>query len=201
MGSGLRKCFNILIQLGHAPFATLHTGIDLSNMPTEGGRNPMKIGGLNSRSLTWKFPVSLLRGPLSLLSSWGVKLQDENTLRKSFHCAWQIHSHIVFPIKYRKVLLDEVVTKIITVMINDKAMLKKMSNNWNSSNSSIPRQLAAGFFISTCPLHVSPKMVPDPHFFKAITQAWPHYLTLASPSSCLPVTLPRHEISTSVHIK
>ncbi|MGP0594475.1 IS200/IS605 family transposase [Nitrospira sp. T9] len=34
-------------------------------------------------------------------------------MRKSSHCAWQIHYHIVFPVKYRKVLLDEKVTKII----------------------------------------------------------------------------------------
>ena len=40
-------------------------------------------------------------------------LQDDNTVRKSSHCAWQIHYHIVFPVKYRKVLLDEEVTKII----------------------------------------------------------------------------------------
>ncbi len=36
VGSGLRKCFNILIQLGHGPFAPSHTGIDLSKIPTEG---------------------------------------------------------------------------------------------------------------------------------------------------------------------
>lgn len=43
----------------------------------------------------------------------GVRLQDDKTVRKSSHCAWQIHYHIVFPVKYRKVLLDEEVTKII----------------------------------------------------------------------------------------
>ncbi len=50
IGSGLRKCENTLIQLGHVPFAASHTGIDLSNMPTEGGRISMQIGGLHSRS-------------------------------------------------------------------------------------------------------------------------------------------------------
>ncbi len=40
-------------------------------------------------------------------------LQDENNVRKSSHCAWQIHYHIVFPVKYRKALLDEEVTNII----------------------------------------------------------------------------------------
>jgi len=42
-----------------------------------------------------------------------VKLQDENKVRKSSHCAWQIHYHIVFPVKYRKALLDEEVTNLI----------------------------------------------------------------------------------------
>ena len=34
-------------------------------------------------------------------------------VRKGDHCAWQIHYHIVFPVKYRKVLLDLEVTQII----------------------------------------------------------------------------------------
>jgi len=42
-----------------------------------------------------------------------LKPQDENKVRKSSHCAWQIHDHIVFPVTYRKVLLDEERTKII----------------------------------------------------------------------------------------
>ena len=42
-----------------------------------------------------------------------MKLQDDNTVRKSSHCAWQIHYHIVFPVKYRKALLDEAGTQII----------------------------------------------------------------------------------------
>jgi putative transposase len=33
---------------------------------------------------------------------------------KGYHCAWQIHYHIVFPVKYRKSLLDEDVVSIIT---------------------------------------------------------------------------------------
>ena len=52
MGAGLRQCFHLVIQCGHAPFVTSHVGIDLFNMPTEGGRDPMKIGGLHSRSLS-----------------------------------------------------------------------------------------------------------------------------------------------------
>ena len=36
-----------------------------------------------------------------------------DTVRKAYHCVWQIHYHIVFPVKYRKALLDEEVTEII----------------------------------------------------------------------------------------
>ena len=39
--------------------------------------------------------------------------QRDEVVRKGAHCAWQIHYHIVFPVKYRKALLDEVVTTII----------------------------------------------------------------------------------------
>ena len=39
--------------------------------------------------------------------------QRDNEVRKGAHCAWQIHYHIVFPVKYRKALLDEEVTAII----------------------------------------------------------------------------------------
>jgi putative transposase len=34
-------------------------------------------------------------------------------VRKGYHCAWQIHYHIVFPVKYRKALLDNEVVEII----------------------------------------------------------------------------------------
>jgi putative transposase len=34
-------------------------------------------------------------------------------VKKGYHCAWQIHYHIVFPVKYRKTLLDEEVKKNI----------------------------------------------------------------------------------------
>jgi len=36
-----------------------------------------------------------------------------NKVNKGNHCAWQIHYHIVFPVKYRKALLDEDVVGII----------------------------------------------------------------------------------------
>src|SRR5260370_25607221 len=35
-------------------------------------------------------------------------------VQKASHCAWQIHYHVVFPVKYRKTLLDEEVVQIIT---------------------------------------------------------------------------------------
>jgi putative transposase len=36
-----------------------------------------------------------------------------NNVRKGYHRAWQIHYHIVFPVKYRKALIDADVTAII----------------------------------------------------------------------------------------
>lgn len=38
---------------------------------------------------------------------------SKETVRKGYHCAWQIHYHIVFPVKYRKALLDFEVQEII----------------------------------------------------------------------------------------
>ncbi len=38
---------------------------------------------------------------------------EEGRVRKGYHCAWQIHYHIVFPVKYRKALLDREVVEII----------------------------------------------------------------------------------------
>lgn len=37
----------------------------------------------------------------------------ETDVRKGYHCAWQIHYHIVFPVKYRRALLDKEVVQII----------------------------------------------------------------------------------------
>ena len=39
--------------------------------------------------------------------------QRAEEVRKGAHCAWQIPYHMVFPVKYRKALLDEEVTVII----------------------------------------------------------------------------------------
>jgi len=38
---------------------------------------------------------------------------DKGEVQKGYHCAWQIHYHLVFPVKYRKALLDKMVIKII----------------------------------------------------------------------------------------
>jgi putative transposase len=38
---------------------------------------------------------------------------SDETVHKGYHCAWQIHYHIVFPVKYRKALLDKEVTNIL----------------------------------------------------------------------------------------
>jgi hypothetical protein len=40
-------------------------------------------------------------------------VDDERRVKKGHHCAWQIHYHIVFPVKYRRSLLDEEVVKVI----------------------------------------------------------------------------------------
>jgi putative transposase len=37
----------------------------------------------------------------------------EGKVRKGYHCAWEIHYHIVFPVKYRKVLLYKEVVEVI----------------------------------------------------------------------------------------
>ena len=36
-----------------------------------------------------------------------------DAVEKASHCAWQIHYHIVFPVKYRRGLLDDTVVNII----------------------------------------------------------------------------------------
>ncbi len=36
-----------------------------------------------------------------------------DVVEKANHCAWQIHYHILFPVKYRRGLLDEAVVRII----------------------------------------------------------------------------------------
>jgi len=38
---------------------------------------------------------------------------SKGEVQKGYHCAWQVHYHLVFPVKYRKVLLDGMVVKII----------------------------------------------------------------------------------------
>ncbi len=38
---------------------------------------------------------------------------SDEPIHKGYHGAWQIHYHIVFPVRYRKALLDREVTTII----------------------------------------------------------------------------------------
>ena len=38
---------------------------------------------------------------------------QESGVNKGYHCAWQIHYHVVFPVKYRKAFLDHEVVRII----------------------------------------------------------------------------------------
>lgn len=40
-------------------------------------------------------------------------MKRETEVKKGYHCAWQIHYHIVFPVKYRRGLLDKEVVEII----------------------------------------------------------------------------------------
>ena len=44
---------------------------------------------------------------------WRMADQRDEAVSKKAHCAWQIHYPIVFPVKYRRSLLDEAVTTII----------------------------------------------------------------------------------------
>ena len=37
----------------------------------------------------------------------------KNEVHKGYHCAWQIHYHFVFPVKYRKALIDPDITQFI----------------------------------------------------------------------------------------
>jgi len=41
------------------------------------------------------------------------------SVEKGYHCVWQIHYHIVFPVKYRKALLYRELTKIIVDIAQD----------------------------------------------------------------------------------
>ena len=40
-------------------------------------------------------------------------------VQKGYHCAWQIHYHLVFPVKYRKALLDKMVIEKIEKTAED----------------------------------------------------------------------------------
>ena len=38
---------------------------------------------------------------------------EEEKVNKASHCAWQIHYHVVMPVKYRKALIEERVERVI----------------------------------------------------------------------------------------
>ena len=40
-------------------------------------------------------------------------MDEESKVHRGYHCVWEIHYHIVFPVKYRKGLLDQEVVEII----------------------------------------------------------------------------------------
>jgi putative transposase len=42
-----------------------------------------------------------------------MKSGSNQEVRKASHCAWQIHYHVVFPVKCRKALLDDEVERIV----------------------------------------------------------------------------------------
>ena len=42
-----------------------------------------------------------------------------DVVEEASHCAWQIHYHIVFPVKYRRRLLDEAVVRIIMLIAKE----------------------------------------------------------------------------------
>ena len=40
-------------------------------------------------------------------------MKDQEHIHRGYHCVWQIHYHIVFPVKYRKELLKAEVVEVI----------------------------------------------------------------------------------------
>ena len=40
-------------------------------------------------------------------------VEERERLYRGYHCVWQIHYHIVFPVKYRKMLLKKEVIEVI----------------------------------------------------------------------------------------
>ena len=38
---------------------------------------------------------------------------EEEKVNKASHCAWQVHYHVVMPVKYRKALIDERVERVM----------------------------------------------------------------------------------------
>ena len=47
---------------------------------------------------------------------------EREQVRKGYHFAWQIHYYIVFPVKYRKALLD---AEVVEIMLQKQIAIKE----------------------------------------------------------------------------
>ena len=76
-----------------------------------------------------------------------VREDSKDTVNKGYHCVWQIHYHIVFPVKYRKTLMDEDVTRIIVETAEEiqerYAITDLRINNWTINLKNICRNPTA----------------------------------------------------------
>ena len=46
-------------------------------------------------------------------------MEKTTTVHKGYHCTWQIHYHIVCPVKYRKALIDQDIAKRLVTTAKD----------------------------------------------------------------------------------
>ena len=93
---------------------------------------------------------------------WSMADQRDEAVRKGAHGAWQLHYHIVFPVKYRKALLDEAVTTIIRDGGRDRGTVSDRDGSDGDGQESHPSALQ-------CSAH--PKVAPGRivQIFKSIT--------------------------------
>lgn len=89
--------------------------------------------------------------------------QREEEARKGARGVWQIHYHIVFPVKYRKLLLDEELTTIIqetATEIADRFLIEKdkpRHGHWMATIHLFTCELQAIILnLPTCIAHLSP---------------------------------------------
>jgi len=88
---------------------------------------------------------------------------SKGEVQKGYHCAWQIHYQLVFLVKYRKALLDEMVVKIIeetTISIQERYAIEMEALGMDKDHIHL-----------LCGAH--PKIAPGPgeivRIFKSIT--------------------------------